>query len=86
MSGDRFKRIEDKIDKITDKVHDIDKTLERNTSSLEEHMKRTELLEKKLEPVETHVSMMNGALKAAGVVGLILGILVAAVKLFSLIR
>lgn len=62
------KRVEDKIDKIMEDVADIKITMARNTTSLEVHMKRSDLLEQKLVPVEQHVSMMNGALKLLGVI------------------
>ena len=41
------KKIEDKIDKIVDTLHSMDKTLMRNTLSLEEHMEQTRLLKQK---------------------------------------
>lgn len=44
-------------------VKDIEKVLVRNTASLEVHIKRTDLLEKKVEKVESHVNMVQGALK-----------------------
>ena len=59
-------RILDKLDKLDDKVNEIDKTLARNTDSLELHMKRTDLLEKHLEkqderikPLIQHVDRVN---------------------------
>lgn len=60
---DKFKRIEDKIDRIETSINQIDKTLARNTDSLEFHIKRTNLLEKKVEHVDHHVTMVNGVLK-----------------------
>lgn len=43
---DRIERLEGKIDDVQKSVHNIDKTLERNTESLIQHMSRTKLLEK----------------------------------------
>lgn len=52
---------------IYDKLNSIDKILERNTDSLEQHMKRTALLESEIEsrvtPIEKHITEVNGALK-----------------------
>jgi hypothetical protein len=62
----KFDRLENKIDLVIEKIHSIDKTLERNTVSLEEHMRRTNALELKLEPVERHVSGVSVVLKAFG--------------------
>lgn len=81
---DRFRTLEEKIDKIVDHVHSIDKTMERNTASLEEHMRRTELLEKKLEPVESHVVMVNGVLKFISLIGMIVAIIGGLYKIFGL--
>lgn len=74
---------EAKIDKILEKIHSIDITMARNTASLEAHMKRTDLLEKKLEPVENHVSMINAGVKLLGAVGAIIGIFVTLYKLWQ---
>lgn len=49
----------------------MDKTLVVNTKSLEEHIKRTELLEKQLKPVSAHVEQMRGAGKLLGLLALI---------------
>jgi hypothetical protein len=54
---------DEKLDKIVESVHRIDKTLVVNTEHLAEHMRRTDLLEQKLRPVETHVFMVNGIVK-----------------------
>jgi uncharacterized membrane protein YukC len=63
---DITERILDKLDRIQDKIADIDKTLVKNTESLEEHIRRTNLLEtqltkqdEKLAPVYTHVDRVN---------------------------
>lgn len=43
---DRFDKIESKLDKMNESLHNIDVSMARNTESLEQHMKRTDLLEK----------------------------------------
>jgi len=75
------KRTEDKIDKIVESIGEINVTLAKQEVSLSEHIKRTNLLEQKLEPVEKHVAMVNGALKFIGTLALIAGIIEAALKL-----
>lgn len=71
---DKLKRIEDKLDRVRDKISDIDVTLAAQHESLKLHIKRTDLLEKKLEPVEKHVIMVNGVLKFIGLVSIIAAI------------
>lgn len=83
MSESKLNKIEEKVDVIVEKLHNIDKTLERNTASLEMHIKRTDLLEAKLKPVEDHVAALNGGLKALGVISLIVGIFAAIFKIIS---
>lgn len=67
---DNFNRLENKVDKIQDSIASIDKTLAVNTESLLVHIRRTNLLEKRLErfesdmkPVEQHVERVNGIIK-----------------------
>jgi chromosome segregation ATPase len=67
---DRVERIEVKVDEIKESIASIDKTLAINTESLITHIKRTDLLEKKLEkveesiiPVKAHLERVNGVLK-----------------------
>ena len=67
MSNDNFDRLENKLDKIQDSLSNVDKILAVNTESLITHIKRTNLLEERLErelkPVTTHVERVNGILK-----------------------
>lgn len=46
--------IHQKLAAISDKLHDIDKTLAVNTELLDHHIKRTELLEQALEEHRAH--------------------------------
>jgi len=56
------------------RVDSIDITLARQEVSLAEHIRRTNILEEKLEPVEKHVTMLNGVMKFLGISALIAGI------------
>lgn len=58
----------DKIERILEKVNDIDVKLgkheiilEKNTDSLIEHMRRTDLLEEQIKHVEKHVTRIEAA-------------------------
>jgi len=53
----------EQLSKIEESLSRIDKTLERNTVSLEYHIKITDMLESKVEHVDTHVKMVNGVFK-----------------------
>lgn len=83
-----FKSIEklhEKVDKMNEKIHHIDKTMEVNTASLVEHVKRTDLLEaevkkeaSKTKHLEEDVKKVKTVYKflawCAGAVSFILGI------------
>lgn len=83
-------KLHTKVDEVSDKLSDINETLNRNTDSLELHMKRSDALElmlkdqeksfeAQIEPIKKHVNMVKGALKLIGLVSTLLGIL----KLFD---
>ena len=71
---DKFQRLEEKLDFLGEHLAEIDKTLVRNTVSLEDHVRRTNLLETKLEPVEKHVAVIQGIAKFIALLGALLGI------------
>jgi len=81
MSED-IKYIRGKMDDLEGHVGEINKTLAVNTTLLDEHIKRTNQLEEKLEPVEDHVKSVHALLFAAkwgvglggGIVGIAYGI------------
>jgi hypothetical protein len=75
-------RIDAKLDKISDHIANIDVTLAKQEVSLHEHIRRTTLLEQKIEPVEKHVLMINGALKFAGIVAVFIGIIEGILRIF----
>ena len=52
---DLLVQIVDKIDDLKDVVHSIDVKVEKNTISLDEHMKRTSLAEERLDVFEERV-------------------------------
>jgi hypothetical protein len=74
-------RVEEKIDKIVDKITDIDVTLGKQSVILEEHVRRTNLLENKLEPIEKHVHMIQGALKFLGLISIFIAIIEFVLKM-----
>jgi hypothetical protein len=71
------KRVENKIDKIVEDVGSLKMTSIEHHLVLKEHIRRTELLENAVKPLEKHVDMVNGALKLIGILGIIAGIIEA---------
>lgn len=78
------KRVEDKIDKIIDRINNIDVTLGKQSIILEEHIKRTNLLESKIIPIEKHVIILNGILKFLGVIAIFVGMIEGVLKIVGL--
>lgn len=54
------------VEHIKRSLANVDKTLALQHQSLETHIKRTNLLEQKLEPVEQHVEQVRGVVKFMG--------------------
>lgn len=73
-------KIEVKLDKIHEDVQEIKVHMAVYNSQLITHIRRTELLEKKLEPVEKHVANLNTALKLLGVLTVLVGLIEAGIK------
>lgn len=63
INEDRLMRIEDKVDQVSEKLGEINVTLSAQHVSLKEHIRRTNILEKKIEPIEKHVTMIQGIAK-----------------------
>lgn len=80
---DRNWRIERKLDSITEKVGAVQITLAAQHEVLAEHVRRTNILEAKIEPIQKHVSRVEGALKLIGILGVIATILESIHFLFS---
>lgn len=67
-------RIFDKIEKIDDKLETMDKSLLRNTITLEEHVRRTNLLENEVRPLKKHVVIVESIFKIIGFCATLAGI------------
>jgi flagellar motor component MotA len=73
--------IEQKINKLDERLDSIDVNLAVYNEQLKEHIRRTELLEEDVSPIKEHVSEVRGFIKLISAAAAILGI-VAAVKPF----
>jgi hypothetical protein len=70
MKDEMFKLVIAKLDKLDERLDEHGQTLTRNTSSLQEHIRRTEILEGEMQPVKAHVHLVNTAAKVvSGLVG-----------------
>lgn len=82
----RIIRIEDKIDKVVDHMGTMNSTLSAQHVSLVEHIRRTELLEEKVKPLESAYLMGKGALKVAAAIVATAGVLEAIITVINYLR
>lgn len=61
----RIDYIIDKLTELTVKQNEISSHIDRNTTSLEEHMKRTQLLEERFKPIEENAIFVRKLVKLA---------------------
>lgn len=73
-SEKRSIRIENKIDGLGDRLASIESTLAAQHESLVYHIKRTDLLEAKVDQVESFKDKFAGSLKLISLVAMIAGI------------
>lgn len=74
IDNKRLERIEVKLDDTADHIGEIKVTLSAQRISLEEHIKRTNLLEDMILPIHKRVYMFQGALALIGILATIIGI------------
>lgn len=78
-----LQEIKSDIKEISSDIKAIDHTLVKQQASLDEHIRRTNILEQKLEPIEKHVQMISGVLKFIGILSVIAGFIVSLMKILS---
>lgn len=76
-------RMLDKLDKIETTMVKQEINLARLTVSVEEHVKRTNMLEEDLKPVKRHIAMVEGALKLIALSGIMASIIEAIHMVFK---
>ena len=83
-----MQEINDKLDKLDARLDNIAVLQAIHTEQLKEHMRRSDLLERRIEqvdlelkPVEHHVVMINGIVKAVGILGTVAALILAAKEL-----
>ena len=80
---DYHERLETKLDKVSDEIGNINITLAKQHITLEEHVRRTEILEDEIRPIKKHVAMVNGVLKLMGLLAPIIGAIAGALRWFN---
>lgn len=84
--GHQGNRLRELIDDQTKQLHQIDKTLTRNTDSLELHIKRTAQLENRTETIEKRLFEVSGAMKFARAIGWGIGFVLSVLAVYKAVR
>lgn len=82
-SGENADRLEGKIDNIVDQVGNINVTLAKQHASIEEHIRRTNILEEKLIPIEKKFYEISGIVRLGGWVVGLLSVVVGLLKIIE---
>ena len=76
----RFDRIEEKLDKLDSRLDSIDVTLGKQHVTIADHIKRTEILEKEVVPLKSHMNQIIGAGKFIAIIAAIFTVLTVFLK------
>ena len=83
-------KLSDKMDYVVDNVGEMKVTAARHEENLKDHMRRSDLLEKRtdvlfeeLEPVKKHINHVDGIMKFVAAISMLLGLIYTVLKLFS---
>jgi hypothetical protein len=71
--------------KVVERLTKIESHLDRNTASLDEHIRRTNQLEDRVEHIENHVTEVGGAIKLVRGLAWGVSVLVSALALLKAI-
>lgn len=75
MDNDEFMQmLSDKLDRLDDRLDIMSNTSVRQAASLDEHMRRTELIEHELKPIKSHVAMVGAIAKIVSILGVLIGL------------
>lgn len=72
--------VDNKLDRLQEDVSEIKTHLAVYNALLDTHIKRTDLLEKRVAPIEKHMVMVSGALKLLGILAAIAAIVEVALR------
>jgi len=88
--GDKLDSLDHKVQDLDHRLDELDKTMIKQEINLAEHMRRTEILERKtelnaaeLKPVVAHVAQLKGIGKAIGYLSIIVGLAATVQRLLA---
>ena len=73
MTPEQLERVLDKLDSIDARLDTMSNVQVRQASSLDEHMRRTEILEKEMMPIKAHINLTAAVAKIITVMAALVG-------------
>jgi len=74
-------KLDEKLEKIDERIDSIDKHLAVYNSQLRFHIKRTDMLERDIEPLKIHLNKTHGILTFIGVIATVITVVVAIINI-----
>ena len=74
-------KLDEKLEKIDKRIDSIDKHLAVYNSQLRFHIKRTDMLERDIEPLKIHLNKTHGILTFIGVIATVITVVVAIINI-----
>lgn len=81
MEDRRDHRVADKLDAILEKITQITVSIAKIEVDVAHHIKRTDLLEKQVEPMKKHADELSGVVKFFKILALVIGV-IEAIRMF----
>lgn len=78
-------KIDDKLDRFHTEFVQINITLAKQEESLASHIKRTEILEQQIVPINRNIYMLQGVAKFFGASTLLVGLVAGILKIYHLL-
>ena len=76
-----LEKIDRKLEKIDERIDNIDKHLAVYNSQLRYHIKRTDMIEKDIEPLKVHLNKTHGILTFIGVIATVITVVATIVSI-----
>jgi len=75
MNNDEFMQmLSDKLDRLDDRLDIMSNTSVLQAASLDEHIRRTELIENELKPIKSHIALVGAIAKIVSILGALIGL------------
>ena len=74
QDDNRLDRIENKLDHVIEKISSIDATLAKQQVGIDEHIKRSNILEAQMVPIQSRMTELRGAINLIKIIAVLAAI------------